>query len=138
MAGREVASVVTNDEVGREIDLDDRPPRCCGYADRGKDVGTAAEIGMPIAALKGPAHALDGRGAMAVHRPAAGQPNFTLADNEMEMGVGIHGEPGRRRVVLVPADAIASEPGEAILKGILRRSRTVKCCCSSTGSAQRR
>jgi len=28
--------------------------------------------------------------------PAAGKPTFTLADNEMEMGVGIHGEPGRR------------------------------------------
>ena len=32
--------------------------------------------------------------------PAAGKPTFTLGDDEMEMGVGIHGEPGRRRVKL--------------------------------------
>ena len=32
--------------------------------------------------------------------PAAGKPNFELGENEMEMGVGIHGEPGRRRMKL--------------------------------------
>jgi dihydroxyacetone kinase-like protein len=41
--------------------------------------------------------------------PAAGTPTFTLGEDEMEMGVGIHGEPGRRRVKLAPADAIADE-----------------------------
>ncbi len=41
--------------------------------------------------------------------PAAGTPTFQLADDEMEMGVGIHGEPGRRRVKLASADAIADE-----------------------------
>ncbi len=41
--------------------------------------------------------------------PAAGKPTFTLAEDEMEMGVGIHGEPGRRRVKLASADAIAAE-----------------------------
>src|SRR3954470_24775768 len=41
--------------------------------------------------------------------PAAGKPTFTLAEDEMEMGVGIHGEPGRRRVKLESADAIAAE-----------------------------
>ena len=50
--------------------------------------------------------------------PAAGRPNFTLADNEIEMGVGIHGEPGRRRVPLASADAIAAELLEAILKDL--------------------
>ena len=50
--------------------------------------------------------------------PAAGRPNFTLADDEMEMGVGIHGEPGRRRVRLAPADAIAEELVGAILKDL--------------------
>jgi dihydroxyacetone kinase-like protein len=39
--------------------------------------------------------------------PAAGTPTFALGDDEMEMGVGIHGEPGRRRVSLLDADAIA-------------------------------
>jgi len=46
--------------------------------------------------------------------PAAGTPTFTLGEDEMEMGVGIHGEPGRRRVKLAEADAIASEMTTAI------------------------
>ncbi|MGY3695390.1 dihydroxyacetone kinase-like protein [Bradyrhizobium sp. USDA 3240] len=46
--------------------------------------------------------------------PAAGTPTFTLGADEMEMGVGIHGEPGRRRVKLAEADAIASEMTTAI------------------------
>lgn len=50
--------------------------------------------------------------------PAAGKPTFELADNEMEMGVGIHGEPGRRRVPLVSADAIAKEMMGAILENL--------------------
>ena len=35
--------------------------------------------------------------------PAAGKPTFTLAENEMEVGIGIHGEPGRRRESLKSA-----------------------------------
>ncbi|UFX44494.1 dihydroxyacetone kinase subunit DhaK [Bradyrhizobium sp. 41S5] len=46
--------------------------------------------------------------------PAAGTPTFTLGADEMEMGVGIHGEPGRRRVKLAEADAVASEMTAAI------------------------
>lgn len=38
--------------------------------------------------------------------PAAGEPTFTLADGEMEIGIGIHGEPGNRRIPLESADAI--------------------------------
>jgi dihydroxyacetone kinase-like protein len=40
--------------------------------------------------------------------PHSGEPSFTLADDEIEMGVGIHGEPGRERMKLVPADEIVS------------------------------
>jgi dihydroxyacetone kinase-like protein len=46
--------------------------------------------------------------------PAAGKPTFDLPEDEMEMGVGIHGEPGRRRVKLQSADAIAEEMVNAI------------------------
>jgi phosphoenolpyruvate---glycerone phosphotransferase subunit DhaK len=46
--------------------------------------------------------------------PAAGTPTFALGEDEMEMGVGIHGEPGRRRVKLERADAIAHEMTTAI------------------------
>ena len=42
----------------------------------------------------------------------------------MEMGVGIHGEPGRRRVPLAPADAIAGELVHAILKDLSPRQGT--------------
>ncbi|MBA3731938.1 MAG: dihydroxyacetone kinase subunit DhaK, partial [Gammaproteobacteria bacterium] len=46
------------------------------------------------------------------------KPTFTLAEDEMEMGVGIHGEPGRRRVKLMQADAIADEMVAAIVKDL--------------------
>jgi len=47
--------------------------------------------------------------------PAAGRTTFGLADDEMEVGVGIHGEPGRRRAKLASADAISSELLESIV-----------------------
>ena len=50
--------------------------------------------------------------------PAAGTPTFTLAEDEMEMGVGIHGEPGRRRVKLGTADEIADEMVGAIYEDL--------------------
>ena len=40
--------------------------------------------------------------------PHSGEPSFTLADDEIEMGVGIHGEPGRERMKLVSADEIVT------------------------------
>ncbi len=46
--------------------------------------------------------------------PAAGKPTFAIGDSEMEMGVGIHGEPGRRRVALRTANEIAEEMVAAI------------------------
>jgi len=47
--------------------------------------------------------------------PAAGTPTFVLADDEMEMGVGIHGEPGRKRIKLATAEAIADQMIAAIV-----------------------
>ena len=47
--------------------------------------------------------------------PAAGKPTFDLADNELEMGVGIHGEPGRERQAMRSADEIVAEIVSAIL-----------------------
>jgi len=47
--------------------------------------------------------------------PAAGTPTFKLGEDEMEMGVGIHGEPGRRRMKLSRADEIAEQMVNAIL-----------------------
>jgi dihydroxyacetone kinase-like protein len=47
--------------------------------------------------------------------PRAGRPTLTLGENELEMGVGIHGEAGRRRSSMMPADSIAAELLDAIL-----------------------
>jgi dihydroxyacetone kinase-like protein len=40
--------------------------------------------------------------------PHSGEPSFTLAEDEMEIGIGIHGEPGRERVKLASADEIVA------------------------------
>jgi dihydroxyacetone kinase-like protein len=85
-----------------------------------KAVGAAAERGRSLEDLE----ALGNR-VVAVTRtmgmaltgctpPAKGTPIFTLADDEMEMGIGIHGEPGRKRVKLAPANAIVDELLEAV------------------------
>lgn len=50
--------------------------------------------------------------------PAKGSPLFELGPDEMEMGVGIHGEPGRRRVKLANANAIVDELLEAVVSDL--------------------
>jgi len=125
MAGREVATVVTDDDVAVENSTYTTGRRgVAGTLIVEKLVGAAAETKTPLAALKVLGDEVNRRTrSMGVAltpctTPAAGRPNFTLADNEMEMGVGIHGEPGRRRVPLVSADAIADELLGAILKDL--------------------
>lgn len=91
-----------------------------------KIVGAAAEQGMALTQLKELGDRVNGATrSMGVALtsctvPAAGKPTFTLADDEMEMGVGIHGEPGRRRVKLEPADRIAAEMVTAIADDLNR------------------
>ena len=50
--------------------------------------------------------------------PAAGKPTFDLNNDEMEFGVGIHGEPGRKREKIRSADEITSELISAILEDL--------------------
>jgi dihydroxyacetone kinase-like protein len=50
--------------------------------------------------------------------PAKGKPIFEIGDDEMEVGVGIHGEPGRRRDKLKPADTIVDEIFDAVSKDL--------------------
>src|SRR3954453_4278355 len=125
MAGREIASVVSDDDVAVENSTYTTGRRgVAGTLIVEKMVGAAAETGSPLATLKVLGEDINRRTrSMGVALtpctvPAAGRPNFTLADNEMEMGVGIHGEPGRRRVPLASADTIAAEMLEAILKDL--------------------
>jgi dihydroxyacetone kinase-like protein len=85
-----------------------------------KIVGAAAERGDDLARLKALGERVNARaGSMGVALtsctvPAAGTPTFTLAGDEIELGVGIHGEPGRRRVAMQPADALAAALIDAI------------------------
>lgn len=50
--------------------------------------------------------------------PMAGKPTFTIGDDEMEIGMGIHGEPGQKREKLQTADQIATRMTEAILEDL--------------------
>jgi phosphoenolpyruvate---glycerone phosphotransferase subunit DhaK len=50
--------------------------------------------------------------------PMAGKPTFSLGEDEMEVGIGIHGEPGRQRMKLAPADEIAAMLLEPILEDL--------------------
>ena len=89
-----------------------------------KIVGAAAEQGADLAACKALGDAVNqATASMGVVLtsctvPAAGKPTFQIGDDEMEMGVGIHGEPGRRRVRLARAEDIAAEMTGAILKDL--------------------
>ncbi len=122
MAGREIETVITNDDVAVEDSLYTTGRRgVAGTLVVEKIVGAAAEVGLDLQSLKALGDKVNKRSrSMGIALtsctvPAAGKPTFSLAEDEMEMGVGIHGEPGRRRVKLMPADAIAEEMIVAIL-----------------------
>lgn len=116
------ASVLINDDVAVEDSTWTTGRRgVAGTVVVEKMVGAAAEAGADLEALQALGGRVNGRTrSMGVALtsctvPAAGKPTFELPEDEMEMGVGIHGEPGRRRVKLQPADAIAEEMLNAIL-----------------------
>ncbi len=54
--------------------------------------------------------------------PAVGKPTFELGENEMEMGIGIHGEPGRERTALLEAREITERLTETVLADLPFRS----------------
>ena len=117
-----VATIVTDDDVSVETSTYSTGRRgVAGTLVVEKMVGAAAEKGADLAALKALGDRVNGvTRSMGVALtsctvPAAGKPTFTLGEDEMEMGVGIHGEPGRRRVRLASANAIAEEMVGAIL-----------------------
>jgi len=66
--------------------------------------------------------------------PAVGHPSFDLGDDEMELGVGIHGEPGRERIPLAPARDIAAMLLEPILADLpFRSGEGVVCFVNGLG-----
>ena len=115
------ASVLTNDDVAVEDSTWTTGRRgVAGTVVVEKMVGAAAEAGAGLETLQALGARVNARTrSMGVALtsctvPAAGKPTFDLPEDEMEMGVGIHGEPGRRRVKLQSADAIAEEMVAAI------------------------
>jgi phosphoenolpyruvate---glycerone phosphotransferase subunit DhaK len=80
-------------------------------AEQGMDLKSCAELGAEVNSRTRSI----GVALTSCTVPAAGTPTFALAENEMEMGVGIHGEPGRERVKLVTADAIGDQMVAAIM-----------------------
>jgi phosphoenolpyruvate---glycerone phosphotransferase subunit DhaK len=116
MSGKSIATVITDDDVAVEKSTFSTGRRgVAGTLIVEKIVGAAAEQGRSLADLKALGDRVNastrsiGIALTSCTVPAAGKPTFDLAEDEMEVGIGIHGEPGRRRVKLRPAAEIAAE-----------------------------
>lgn len=119
--GIEVRTVTINDDVAVKDSLYTIGRRgvagnffvikaCGAAAEQGKSLAELEAIGNHVVAnVRTMGMALTG-----CTPPAKGSPIFTLAEDEMEMGIGIHGEPGRKRVKMAPANAIVDELFEAV------------------------
>jgi dihydroxyacetone kinase-like protein len=121
----EVETVLTNDDVAVEDSLYTAGRRgvgvtvlvekiCGAAADDGKSLAEVAELGRKVNA--------NGRSmGMALTpciTPGSGEPSFELAEDEIEIGIGIHGEPGRFRESIGPASQIAERLMTPILEDL--------------------
>jgi dihydroxyacetone kinase-like protein len=120
--GITVDNVVVNDDVAVQDSLYTAGRRGVGVTVLlEKLVGAAAEEGRSLGDLVALARAINAAGrsmGMALTSctvPAAGKPTFQLGEDEMELGIGIHGEPGRRRVPLRSAREIAEQLMDPVL-----------------------
>jgi phosphoenolpyruvate---glycerone phosphotransferase subunit DhaK len=124
-SGTEVTAVVVDDDVAVQDSLYTAGRRGVGATVvLEKLAGAAAEQGRPLAEVAEVARRVNGQArsmGMALTSctvPAAGQPTFDLPEGEMEIGIGIHGEPGRRRVPLAPAREVAEMLLEPVLSDL--------------------
>jgi phosphoenolpyruvate---glycerone phosphotransferase subunit DhaK len=120
--GVEVASVITDDDVAVQDSLYTAGRRGVGgtvlvekiagaAADEGRDLTSVAEVARRVnAACRSMGMALT-----SCTVPAAGRPTFDLPDDEVEIGIGIHGEPGRRRAKAMGAREAAEQLVEPVL-----------------------
>jgi len=89
-----------------------------------KMVGAAAEEGADLATVKALCEKVQdnvrsmGMALTSCTVPAAGKPTFDIGDDEMEIGIGIHGEPGRERRKLAPADEITEALATPIIEDL--------------------
>ena len=119
------ATVLTSDDVAVENSTYTTGRRgVAGTVIVEKVVGSLAETGADLAACKALGDKVNSRiASMGVALtsctvPAAGRPTFDIGEHELEMGVGIHGEPGRRREAMRPAGAIVADLVAAILEDL--------------------
>lgn len=120
--GVSIRTVLVNDDVAVEDSLYTAGRRGVGgtvlvekiagaAAERGDDLDGVASIGERVNAnVRTMGVALS-----ACTVPHAGQPSFDLAEDEIEIGIGIHGEPGRHRIPLENADGITDRLLEPVL-----------------------
>jgi len=120
--GLEVSAVVIADDVAVKDSLYTAGRRGVGGTVLAeKIVGAAAEAGADLATVTALCQKVQenvrsmGMALTSCTVPAAGKPTFEIADDEMEIGVGIHGEPGRSRQKLASADEITELLANPIL-----------------------
>jgi dihydroxyacetone kinase-like protein len=120
--GIQVESVLTNDDVAVEDSLYTAGRRGVGVTVIVEKIaGAKAEAGGSLAEVAAIARKVNANGRSfgvaltSCVTPAAGTPTFDIGPEEMEFGVGIHGEPGRRREKIKPAAEIVAEMTDAIL-----------------------
>src|SRR3954468_14625913 len=123
--GIDVEAVVTDDDVAVQDSLYTAGRRGVGIAVLAeKIVGAAAEEGKSLADVAEICRKVNTEGrsmGMALTSctvPAAGKPTFELGDDEMGIGMGIHGERGRERMTLEPARDVVRRLAEPILQDL--------------------
>ena len=120
-----VTSVIVNDDVAVEDSLYTAGRRgVAGTMLVEKIAGAAAERGDDLEAVTAIAQRVNdnarsmGVALSACTVPHAGKPSFELAEDEVEIGIGIHGEPGRHRIPMATADEITDQLVDPILKDL--------------------
>ena len=119
--GIEVESVLVDDDVAVQDSLYTAGRRGVGTTVLVEKIaGAAAEESRPLKEVADICREVNANGrsmGMALTSctvPAAGKPTFELGDDEMEIGIGIHGEPGRERMKLKPAHDIVEMMATAV------------------------
>jgi dihydroxyacetone kinase-like protein len=120
-----VESVLTNDDVAVEDSLYTAGRRGVGITVLAEKIaGAKAEAGGSLAEVAAIARKVNDNGRSfgvaftSAWTPSSPAPTFEIGADEMEFGVGIHGEPGRRREKVKPASEIVAEMAEAILSDL--------------------
>ena len=139
--GIKVDQVVVNDDVAVEDSLYTAGRRgVAGTVFVHKITGAKAETGASLEEVKAVAEKVIANVrtmSMAIRPctvPAAGKPGFELGDDEMEIGIGIHGEPGTHREALRPADEIVDMMLDRILADIDYSGREVAVMINGCGA----